>query len=112
MLSVELNNMTSFEAIIWVGVLALIAGSGVVRLLAALFFPAIRESVKSHRVAHTCWFVGSAVALLLLLRLLFPAREMIRLSSAANLTVERMAAGDSAWQNRERLAAAIAHFLR
>ena len=76
--------MTGFEAIIWVGVLALIAGSGVVRLLAALFFPAIRESVKSHRVAHTCWFVGSAVALLLLLRLLFPARELIRLSSAAN----------------------------
>jgi hypothetical protein len=66
------------------GVLAVIAGSGVVRLVAALFFPAIRESVKCHRVAHTCWFVGSAVALLLLLRLLFPARELIRLSSAAN----------------------------
>ncbi|MGH7969568.1 MAG: hypothetical protein ACREIC_12655, partial [Limisphaerales bacterium] len=70
--------------VVSVGVLALIAGSGFVRIIAALLFPAVRQSVAGRRGAHACWFAASAVAFLLLLRLFFPTRELIRLSSVAN----------------------------
>ena len=77
-------SMSEGEFLVWMAVVAFLAVSGLVRAIAALFSPATRQSVARHRVAHTCWFVGSAVALLLLLRLLFPTRELIRLSSAGN----------------------------
>ncbi len=76
--------MSDIEVVIRMGVLAFIAVSGVVRVIAALCIPAVRQSVARHRAAHACWFVVSAVAFLLLLRPFFPPRKLIHLSSAAN----------------------------
>jgi hypothetical protein len=76
--------MDHVDELVRISVLALIAVSGFVRALAALCFPAIRQSVARRRAAHAFWFAASAVALLVLVRLVLPSRELIRLSSAAN----------------------------
>jgi len=78
--------MSDVEVVIRLGVLALIAVSGLVRVIAALFVPGGRRSVTHHRVAHACWFTARAAAFLL--RLFFPPRELIHLSTAANTSFE------------------------
>lgn len=74
--------MSEGEFLVRLAVVGLIAVSGLVRAIAALFSPGTRQSVARHRVAHTFWFVGSALALLVLLRVFFAAPERIRLSAA------------------------------
>jgi hypothetical protein len=80
--------MSDAEVVIPICMLASIAASGMVRLVAALLFPSIRHSVACHRAAHACWFAASGVALLILLRLFFPTRELIRLSSTSRAKSE------------------------
>jgi hypothetical protein len=74
--------------LIRIGVLTFIAVSGLVRVLAALFFSSIRQSVVRHRGAHAFWFTASAVALIVVLQLVFSSRQFIRLSPAANNRTE------------------------
>lgn len=66
--------MSEGEFLVRMAVVVLIAVSGLVRAIAALISEETRQSVARYRVAHTFWFVGSALALLVLLREFFPAR--------------------------------------